>query len=164
MNVFTFTGNLGKDCEIKSTQSGMTICSFSVAVQSGYGDKEKTTWVRCNLFGKRAEGTLPQYLLTGSKVAISGELSMNEWQDQQGATQKMLSVAVDKLDLVGSRPDSAAQPQQAPQQRQQAPQQQVPQMQQQPYQQPQHQQNGGPVAQGGYQQPAPNFDDDIPGF
>ena len=161
MNVFTFTGNLGKDCEIKSTQTGMTICSFSVAVQSGYGDKEKTTWVRCNLFGKRAEGTLPQYLLMGSKVAISGELSMNEWQDQQGATQKMLSVAVDKLDLVGSRPDSAAQPQQAQQApQQQAPQQQAPQM-------SRHQQQ---IQQKGqYQQPPqqqpPNFiDDDIPDF
>lgn len=149
MNVFTFTGNLGKDCEIKATQAGMTICSFSVAVQSGYGDKQKTVWVRCNIFGKRAEGKLPQYLITGSKVAITGELSMNEWQDQQGATQKMLSVAVDKVDLIGSRPDSAAQ------QPQGAPQQQAPQQRQQ-YQQPPQQQAP--------QQQAPNFDDDIPGF
>ena len=116
MNIFTFTGNLGKDCEVRATQSGMTVCSFSVAVKAGYGDNQKTTWVACTLFGKRAEGQLPQYLTKGAQVAISGEAFLDEWQ-KDGVTNKMLKVNVDKLDLIGG----AAKPAQAPQQ--QAPQQ-----------------------------------------
>jgi single-strand DNA-binding protein len=101
MNKFIFTGNLGKDAEVKVTQSGMSVCSFSVAVKSGYGDKEKTTWANCALFGKRAEGQLPQYLKKGAQVAISGELTLDEWQGKDGTTQKSIKVNVDDLDLIG---------------------------------------------------------------
>ena len=100
MNIFTFTGNLGKDCEVKFLPSGKPVCSFSVAVKSGYGDKEKTTWVSCAIFGKKAEGKLPQYLTKGAKVAISGELTLDEWQ-ADGVTNKMLKVNVNTVDLIG---------------------------------------------------------------
>ena len=110
MNIFTFTGNLGKDCEIKATQSGKTMCIFSVAVKSGYGDNVKTTWPRCIIFGKRAEGGLREYLIKGAQVCVSGELSLDEWQDNNGVTQKMLSVNVREIDLIGGKqsglPDS----------------------------------------------------------
>jgi len=119
MNIFTFTGNLGKDCEVRSTQSGMSVCSFSVAVKSGYGDNQKTTWVSCTLFGKRAEGQLPQYLTKGAQVAISGEAFMDEWQ-KDGVTNKMLKVNVDKLDLIGGVQQQQQQPQQYQQPQQQA--------------------------------------------
>lgn len=111
MNIFTFTGNLGKDCEVKTTQSGMSVCSFSVAVTSGYGDKKKTTWVACALFGKRAEGGLPQYLKKGASVGVSGEATLDEWQGNDGTIQKMLKVNVDKLDLLGSQKQQSNQPQ-----------------------------------------------------
>jgi single-strand DNA-binding protein len=101
MNKFIFTGNLGKDAEVKVTQSGMHVCSFSVAVKSGYGDKQKTTWANCALFGKRAEGQLPQYLKKGAQVAISGELTLDEWEGKDGTTQKSIKVNVDDLDLIG---------------------------------------------------------------
>jgi single-strand DNA-binding protein len=116
MNLFVFTGNLGQDCERKALVSGTSVCSFSVAVKSGYGDKEKTTWVKCSMFGKKAEGKLPDYLTKGAKVAITGELSLDEWKDKQGATKSTLSVAVSTIDLIGSRPaNDAQQAQNAPQ-------------------------------------------------
>ena len=117
MNNWIFTGNLGKDCEVRTTPSGMTICSFSVAVKSGYGDNAKTTWANCALFGKRAEGGLPQYLVKGAQVCISGEACLDEWE-KDGVKNKALKVNVDKLDLIGGN----TQPQQAPQQPPQAPQ------------------------------------------
>jgi single-strand DNA-binding protein len=147
MNIFTFTGNLGKDCEVRTTQGGMSVCGFSVAVKSGYGDNQKTTWVMCTLFGKRAEGQLPQYLTKGAQVAISGEAFIDEWQ-KDGVTNKVLKVNVDKLDLIGGR-DSAAQ--QQPQKRpQQQPQQQA---------HPQGQTQGVHSAQ---QNNMDDFDSDIP--
>lgn len=146
MNVWNFTGTLGKDAEVKATQSGTTVCDFSTAVESGYGDHKKTTWVKCVIFGKRAEGGLPPLLVKGQRVAISGEATLEEWQDQQGATQKMLKVVVGSLDLVGEK---KSQPQQQAAQQQYAPQ---------PQQAPQPPQQ--PPAMG---QPQPdNFHDDIP--
>jgi single-strand DNA-binding protein len=116
MNKFIFTGNLGKDAEVKVTQSGMSVCSFSVAVKSGYGDKEKTTWANCALFGKRAEGQLPQYLKKGTQVCISGQLTVDEWKADDGTTQKSLKVNVDDLDLIGGKSESSAPAQRQPQQ------------------------------------------------
>ena len=118
MNVFNFTGNLGGDAEVRHTPNGKAICSFSVAVASGYGENKKTTWARCALFGKRAEGNLPQHLVKGQQVAISGELTLDEWQDKQGVTQKALKVVVNTLDLIGQKPaqqshESTPPPQQA---------------------------------------------------
>tara|TARA_R110000782_G_C14819221_1_gene413845 strand:+ start:4071 stop:4481 length:411 start_codon:yes stop_codon:yes gene_type:complete len=122
MNTWCFTGHIGNDCKVQSTQGGTAVCSFNVAVSSGFGDKEKTTWARCAIFGKRAEGKLPEHLTKGQKVAISGELTLDEWQDQQGAKQKMLTVRVNELDLIGVKAEQNTQSQ-AP--RQQAPQQQA---------------------------------------
>ena len=121
MNKFIFTGNLGKDAEVKVTQSGMSVCSFSVAVKSGYGDKEKTTWANCALFGKRAEGQLPQYLKKGAQVCISGQLTLDEWKGDDGTAQKSIKVNVDDLDLIGGKSESSAPAQRQPQQQAPAP-------------------------------------------
>ncbi|WMM36546.1 single-strand DNA binding protein [Pseudoalteromonas phage PS_L5] len=147
MNLFTFTGNLGKDAEVKFLSSGTPVCEFSVAVKSGYGDKEKTNWVRCAMFGKKAEGQLPSYLQKGTQVAISGELELQEWEGQNGKGAA-LSVRVENLDLIGGKPQG-----QQPQQNNQgfAPQQNAPQ--QGGYQNNQPQggyQNQAPQQQGGY--------------
>lgn len=111
MNLFTFTGNLGKDAEVKYTPSGSAICEFSVAVKSGYGDKVKTNWVRCALFGKRAEGGLPPYLVKGTQVAVSGELELQEWENQNGKGAA-LSVKVNEIDLIGGNQGQQNAPQQ----------------------------------------------------
>ena len=143
MNNWNFTGNLGKDCVIEATQNGTTVCKFSVAVKSGYGDNVKTTWANCRLFGKRAEGQLPSYLVKGQQVAISGECELAEWESN-GAQNKALMVFVNSLDLIGAKQEP--QPQQ---------------------QQPQYQPQQQPMQQGQQQAPQPTqgldgFDENIP--
>mgnify|MGYP005986544247 CR=1 FL=1 len=113
MNKFLFTGNLGGDSELKYLPNGDAICEFSVGVKSGYGDKEKTLWVKCSMFGKRAAGQLPQYLVKGAKVAISGELSMDEWE-KDGVKNKMLKLRVEDLDLIGDKKEGGAAPMSQP--------------------------------------------------
>lgn len=138
MNVLTVTGNLGRDAEVKYTQGGTPLCSFPMAVKSGYGDKEKTTWVQCVMFGRRAEGGLPQYLTKGAQVCVSGEMNLNEWEKQDGTKGAAVQCVVNNLDLIGGKPQGNQQPAQ------------------QPAQQPQQQ----PQGQGGYGQ----FDDNEPPF
>jgi len=103
MNIYNFTGRIGKDSETRFTPGGMAICSFSVAVDYGFGENKGTNWLRCSLFGKRAEGKLPQYLIKGAQVAISGELRIREYDDKDGNKRTSVEVSVDKLDLIGGR-------------------------------------------------------------
>ena len=116
MNLMTFTGNLGRDAEVKYTASGTAIASFSVPIKSGYGDNEKTSWVRCAIIGKRAEGGLIQYLKKGQLVGISGELSVNTYTNKDGEEKTSVEVFVKEIDLLGSNNQAPQQASQAPQQ------------------------------------------------
>ena len=152
MNVFSFVGNLGRDCRTGNA-GGTAVVNFAVAVKSGFGQNEQTIWVDCALWGRQAESRLPEFLVKGQQVAVSGEMGTREYQ-KDGETKTTITCRVNSINLVGKRDDNQGQQQQggyqqqAPQQRQQAPQQQ--------YQQPQQQQQN---QQG---QPPMGFSDDIP--
>jgi len=151
MNIYTFTGRLGRDQETRYTQSGMAICSFTVAVDYGFGDNKGTNWVRCSIFGKRAEGRLPSYLVKGTQVAVNGELRVREYDDKDGNRRTSVEVSVNQLDLIGGRNDQSgggSYPQQSG--GQQAPQQQ--------YTQPQPTAAAAPQAAAPKPQPAPASD------
>lgn len=98
MNVFTFTGNLGKDCRTGNV-GGTPVCNFSVAVTEGYGQRKKTHWVECALWGKQAESLSP-YLLKGQQVAVSGEFGMKEATDKYQAAP---TCRVTSISLVGGK-------------------------------------------------------------
>lgn len=131
MNNLCATGNLGSDCRINQV-SGTTVCNFSVAMKSGYGDRAQTLWLDCALWGKQAESRLPEFLKKGQQVAVSGELSTRE---HEGKTY--LQLRCNSVDLVGGKGESGGQ-QAAP-----APAQSQPQ-------------------QAAQQQPASDMDDEIP--
>lgn len=117
-NVFSFTGTIGRDAEVKHTASGLTILNITVANNIGFGDKQQTLWIRVALFGKRAEGSLKDYLKKGQQVFVSGELSQNEYRANDGTTKTSLELNANIIDLVGKRTEQA--PQQQPQQQQPA--------------------------------------------
>lgn len=101
MQTLLLTGALGRDAELKTTQSGDDILSFSVGSSQGYGDKKTTNWFRCTVWGKRGR-SIAQYLTKGTKVTVQGELSIGsydgkpqfeirvnevEWQRSEGAAK-----------------------------------------------------------------------------
>ncbi len=133
MNLLTFTGNLGHDAEVRHTQSGTAVASFSVAMKAGYGDNQKTVWVRCNLWGKRAESKLVEYLVKGQAVAVSGEASTNEWVNNDGEAKFSLECNVNDITLMGGTGSGEKSTEQA-----------------------------APVATQGAKTPAGDFDDDMP--
>ena len=102
MNVFTATGNIGRDAETRFIASGEPVVSFTVAVKSGYGKSESTTWVQCSLWGKRGEAVAP-YLLKGTLVGISGELSLDEYEGKDGTKNKTLKCRLNNVDLLGKK-------------------------------------------------------------
>ncbi len=102
MNLFAATGNLAKDCR-KGEASGTAVLNFSIAVKSGYGDKEQTLWVDCALWGKQAESRLSDYLVKGQKVAVTGELGQREHDGKNYLTLRVASI-----DLCGGKSDGGS--------------------------------------------------------
>lgn len=79
-------GNLGKDPEIRYTQSGSAVANFSVAATTGYGEYEHTEWYRCVVWKKLAQ-VCSEHLSKGSRVLVEGELRTRKWEDQSGQTR-----------------------------------------------------------------------------
>jgi len=99
MNVMSFTGHIGRDAETRYTTGGDAIASFSVALTHGYGEKKGTAWMRCALFGKRAESLAP-YLVKGQLVGIVGEFAPREYE-KDGQTRTSMDVRVNDVTLLG---------------------------------------------------------------
>ncbi len=108
-NVFSFTGVCGKDAEVRYLPSGMAILNVNVANTVGFGDRQQTLWIRVTLFGKRAEGSLKDFLRKGTHVFVSGELTQSEYKANDGTTRTSLDLVANVLDLVGKKGDSSSQ-------------------------------------------------------
>lgn len=100
MSVIVVLGNLGGEPELKYTQTGTPILEFSLADSVGYGDKKRTVWFRCAIFGKRAE-TLAPMLSKGNKVQVVGSFEPREWEDKEGAKHVSLDIKVNELNFAG---------------------------------------------------------------
>lgn len=110
MNSVALSGNIGHDPEIRSTQSGTSILSFSLAVSERVkkGDEwtEYTNWVDILVFGRRAD-SLGKILSKGMKVAVSGKLRYSTWE-RDNVKRSKLEVIADDVDIMQRR-DSQSQ-------------------------------------------------------
>ncbi len=89
VNKVILIGNLGRDPEVRTTQSGTKVANLSLATSDSWKDrntgerKERTEWHRVVIFGNLAD-IAERYLKKGSKVYVSGSLQTRKWQDQSG--------------------------------------------------------------------------------
>lgn len=109
---FSDVGRIGKDAVTRHTGNGEPVTGFSVAIDSGFGDKKTTIWLDCSAWGKRHEGVAP-YLVKGSQVFVQGEIGTRE---HDGKTYITLRIA--DLKLVGGKQTGESQ---APRQERAAP-------------------------------------------
>jgi len=85
VNKAILIGNLGRDPEIRYTQSGMAVANFSIATSESWNDREsgqkqeRTEWHRIVVFGKQGENC-GKYLSKGSKVYIEGRISYGSYE------------------------------------------------------------------------------------
>jgi single-strand DNA-binding protein len=99
-------GNVGNDAEIRATQTGMSVISFSVAHSEKWKDaqgqvQERTTWVRCSLWRKPDACGVAQYIKKGTKVLVEGQPSASAWLGNDGTAQAALELRVTNLELGG---------------------------------------------------------------
>lgn len=89
VNKVILIGNLGKDPDIRATQNGNRVASFSLATSESWKDqngerKERTQWHRVVIFNDGLVGIAERFLRKGSKVYIAGQLENRKWTDDTG--------------------------------------------------------------------------------
>jgi single-strand DNA-binding protein len=90
VNKVILVGNLGKDPEVRTLNSGDKVCNLTIATSESWRDrnsgerKEKTEWHRVVIFNDNLVKVAEQYLKKGSSVYLEGALQTRKWTDQQG--------------------------------------------------------------------------------
>ena len=101
------TGNLTRDPELRTTPSGSSVCSFSVAVNRVYRDasgeqKEDVSFLDCSAWGKLGE-MISQYAKKGSAVLVSGRLDQRSWDDKTtGQKRSRVEIIAEDFNFLGA--------------------------------------------------------------
>lgn len=104
VNVWTVSGNVGADAELRSTAGGEKVLSFRMANKVGFGERAISQWVDVSLWGKRGEA-IANYVKKGMKVTVSGEVRLEEFTRRDGTPGSKLALKANDVDLP-SRSDS----------------------------------------------------------
>ena len=90
LNKVMLIGRLGQDPEVRNTQDGRSLCTFSIATSESWNDKntgekrEKTEWHRIVVFNEGLVNIIQQYVKKGSNVFLEGQLQTRKWEDKDG--------------------------------------------------------------------------------
>ena len=104
MNVVVIMGRMTKDPELKTTNSGISVTSFTVAVNRNYS-KGETDFINCVAWRNTAE-FISKYFAKGQMIAIKGSLQQNNYTDKDGNKRTSYDVVVDTADFCGSKNES----------------------------------------------------------
>ena len=110
MNSVILIGNLARDPELRySTGMNQTaICRFTVAVNDGYGDKQRTSFIPIVVFGKSAENC-DRYLSKGRKVAVNGRIQTGSYTNKEGNKVYTTEVIANNVEFLGGNNADAGQ-------------------------------------------------------
>ena len=107
MNSWYGIGRIGKDIELKATESGTSYCKFSLACSMM--DKNKTTdWFDLVAWGKTAE-IISQYCGKGKQIGVIGQLQTRSYTNNEGKNVKVHEIMVNSIEMLGG--DQTAQSQ-----------------------------------------------------
>lgn len=111
LNVVAIMGRMVKDPELKTTNSGKSVCSFRIANDSGYKDasgQSQTNWLDVTAWGKTAEFVC-KYFLKGALIAIEGRLQSRNYQDKSGNNRNAVEVVVNNVSFAGNKEPAQSQ-------------------------------------------------------
>lgn len=103
VNKVILVGNLGKDPEVRTSQSGMKIVSLTLATSDTWNDRqsgerrERTEWHRVVIFNERLADVAERFLRKGRKVYLEGALQTRKWTDQSGQERYTTEVIVERF-------------------------------------------------------------------
>ena len=102
VNKVILVGNVGRDPETRTTQSGGKVVSFSLATSETWRDKatgdrkEKTTWHNIVIWNENIGKVVEQYVKKGTKVYLEGAIEVREWTDKDGAKRTSTEVVLQR--------------------------------------------------------------------
>lgn len=106
LNHIVIMGRLGKDPELRRTQSGVAVATFNVAVDRDFKDKatgqRATDWITCVAWRSTAE-FVEKYFAKGSQVLVAGRLQMREWTDKDGNKRISAEVQAENVYFAGAK-------------------------------------------------------------
>ena len=107
MNNINLLGRLTRDPELRHTQAGTAVASFTIAVDRGYseGGERKTDFIDCVAWKGTAE-FIAKHFTKGQMIAVTGALQIRDWTDKDGNKRKSAEVIVRQAYFTGSKNES----------------------------------------------------------
>ena len=109
LNKIILAGRMVANPELKQTQTGISVCSFRIAVNryTKQGEQPQCDFFTVNAWRERAD-FVARYFTKGSAICVVGSLQQRTWQDQNGNNRSVLEINADELQFVESKATSEA--------------------------------------------------------
>ena len=109
LNVITIGGRLTKEPELRTTQTGISVCGFSVAVERDFaaqGQQKETDFFDCVAWRQGAE-FVSKYFHKGDMILVTGRMQARDWTDNNGNKRRSWEIQVDHNYFGGSKSDNS---------------------------------------------------------
>lgn len=102
MNKVNLIGNLVKDPELRYTKQNTPVATYTIAINTKYGEKQQTDYINISTWGKRAE-FISKYFKKGQPIAITGRLKNKNYEDGKGIKHYSMEVITEEIEFVGAK-------------------------------------------------------------
>jgi single-strand DNA-binding protein len=105
MNTVILLGRLTKDPDVRLTQAGKMVCLFTLAVDTGYGEKKQTAFIPIVVWGNVGEAC-GNHLSKGSKALVDGRINMRSYDNRDGKKVYVTEVIASAVEFLDGKPNS----------------------------------------------------------
>lgn len=105
INHMTLQGRLTRDPELKTTQSGVSVCSVTVAWSEKHGENENKLFMPVTAWRGTAE-MMAKYFEKGREIAVEGRVQQREWTDNDGNKRQVIEMQADRVHFCGPKQDT----------------------------------------------------------
>jgi single-strand DNA-binding protein len=99
MNNVNMIGRLTKDPEVRKTDGGRSICTFTLAVDDTFSKEDRADFIRCTVFGNQGDNC-ERYLRKGFLAGVSGRIRTDSYKDSDGVTRYPVNVVAERVQFL----------------------------------------------------------------
>ena len=110
MNKVNLIGNLVRDPELRYTKQNTPVASYTIAINTRYGEQQQTDYINISTWGKSGE-FVSKYFKKGQPIAITGRLRNKNYEDSKGNKRYEMEVVTEDIEFVGSKKEESNKPQ-----------------------------------------------------
>lgn len=106
LNLMVLQGRLTRDPELRNTQSGTPVCSFTLAWSEKIKENETQLFLDCTAWRGTGE-LISKHFSKGKEIIVKGKLNTEKWQDKDGNNRTSIKMTVDEFNFCGPKDGSA---------------------------------------------------------